>query len=85
VARRRTARSVRTVNTKPIVLDDVGAAAPPTGGETVSAAPLSLDGREQLDERRRRWEVEREKFERSRRPAPPPATTEKSDVASSPE
>jgi hypothetical protein len=83
MARRRTARSVRTVNTKPIVLDDVGAATLPVGGETVPAAPQSLDGREQLDERRRRWEVERERFERSRRPIPPPAATEKSDAAGS--
>ena len=85
MARRRTARSVRTVNTKPIVLDDVGAAAPPTGSETAPTAPLSLDGREQLDERRRRWEVERERFERSRRPAAPPAAPENSDPASSAE
>jgi len=71
MARRRAARSVKTVNTRPFVLDDVGAAARPTAATPTEAAPLSLDGRERLDERRRRWEIERERFERSRRAAPP--------------
>jgi hemolysin activation/secretion protein len=73
VARRRTARSVKTVNTKPFVFDDVGAVPLPASSVPVETQPLSLDGRERLDERRRRWELEREKFERSRRPPTDPA------------
>jgi hypothetical protein len=78
MARRRTARSVKTVNTKPFVLDDVGAVAPPTSATSVEAGPLSLDGRERIDERRRRWELERERFERSRRAPAAPVTPEPS-------
>ena len=66
MARNRTARSVKTVGLKPFVVDDVAAAPPPETPIEPSEAPMSLAGREQLDERRRQWELERERFERSR-------------------
>lgn len=83
MARRRTTRSVKTVNTKPFVLDDVGAVAQPTSASTADPGPLRLDGRERIDERRRRWEEERERFERSRRStssSTPPAGSDGSSL-----
>jgi hypothetical protein len=83
MARHRAARSVKTVNLKPFVLDDVSAAAPSSARSEPGATPTSLEGRELLDERRRRWELERERFERSRRAptAAPPSADSDSDGA----
>ena len=65
MARRRAARSVKTVGLRPFVVDDVGAAAPGVPTERTEGPAMSLSGRERLDERLRRWEVERTRFERA--------------------
>ena len=68
MARRRASRGVNTRPMRALVLDDVGAPAPPPSGETGTSVsiPGGLAGRERLQERRRRWEAERARFTRYR-------------------
>jgi hypothetical protein len=85
MARHRTTRSVKTVGLKPFVVDDVAAAALHATPEPAASGVTSLDGRERLDERLRRWETERVRFERSRKKGTPSAdTAERSPPVDSP-
>ncbi len=81
MARRRTARGVKTVGLRPFVVEDVAAAGRNATAPDPSAPSVSLAGRELLDERVRAWKEERARFERSRRPRAPVATARDPTIA----